>query len=186
VTVDKKKLKWDEFSANVLRNRVNCTAKCPYFGKCPYAKYRNVSEGKSCEVATLTDDQLRLYVSIFIFEEEGLKDQAKKLLWKLGNILNLSDDPKEITMFLELILKYVRAFKMDLKDDTGINEPITIKIDGIESKFSGDPEEKVFVSDDLVVQTDPESLLTSPMLDKLAKKPEDKPIKTIFVRNDKS
>lgn len=180
--IDKRRLKWQEFSQNVLKNRVNCTSKCPYFSRCPMAQYRNTSSGKPCAVAGLSDEDQRRYLAIFVFEDDALKDEAKRMLWKLGSILNLEDDPKEIEKYLELILRFVRTFKAELKEEAGDNEPITINIEGLSAEVSEDPNKKLFIAPDIVVQTDPESLLNSPIVDKIAAPKADRLNQPIFVK----
>ncbi len=177
----RKRDKWLEFHTTVLKSRVVCSTTCVYYHRCPLAVYKDVSQDKPCEVVKLNDQDRERFMSLFVFGDEGLKDEAFRMLFKLARMLPM-DDPRGVEKYLDLLLRVVRAFRTDLAKETGPGEPITVNISGLDvGELTDNPKEKLFLAEDVVVQTDPESLLTSPVVDKIGKIPTKESKKPVFV-----
>lgn len=158
----KKVLRWHEFKREILEENHICTVDCKYYHKCPLAVSDLLGKKeKECRVRKLNDDDLNRFLTFFVFETDMLKDEAFRLLFRMGQVLDLRGDAKEMQMYLDNMLKIIRAFRIDMSS-AGVDEPITVNIQdfGIdEAQF--DPTKKAFREEGMVLQEDPESLVHS-------------------------
>lgn len=158
----KKVLRWHEFKREILEEGHICTVDCKYYHKCPLAVSDLLTKKeKECRVRRLNDDDLNRFLTFFVFDQDVLKDEAFRILFRMGQTLELRSDAKEMQMYLDNLLKVIRAFKIDMTA-AGVDEPITVNIQdfGIdESQFN--PAQKAFREEGMVLQEDPESLVHS-------------------------
>lgn len=161
-TNQKKVLRWHEFKREILEENHICTVDCKYYHKCPLSISDLMGKKeRECRVRKLNDDDLNRFLTFFVFEQDMLKDEAFRLLFRMGQVLNLRSDAKEMQMYLDNMLKIIRTFRIDVTS-LGVDEPISVNIMdyGIdESQF--DPTKKAFRDEGLVLQEDPESLVHS-------------------------
>ena len=159
----KKDVEWKHFTIN-LKLKEFCYPMCKYFNVCPLAVHGSrKKDNEPCRVKNFDQNQRRQFLNILVFGEEGgLKDEALQVLFKLTQILNLDDDPKEMEKFIDLCVKVAKAFRTDV---TPSQEPekLTINIEGLDATISDKP--YLVEGTDLIVTEDPESLMKSDKLD---------------------
>jgi hypothetical protein len=156
----KKVLRWTEFKRDILEDTHICTTDCKYYTKCPLAVSDRKRSEPPCRVKELSDDDLNRYLTFFVFEKEVLQDEAFRVLFRVGQILELKKDAKEMQMYLDNMLKVVRAFRIDVTNTHGLDEPISININdyGVDKELM-EPANKAWRDEGLVLQEDPESLI---------------------------
>lgn len=163
LTIRQKKLFQVKEFEDILADRHTCDTECIYFHKCPLA-YGKARKETKCRVRELPDDQIVRYLTFFIFDETGLRDEAFRILFKVGQVLNLRDDAREMNMYLDMLLKIIRTFRIDVNNVSGLDEPISINIKDFGSDKPLDPAEKVWRQEGVVLMEDPESLVHSATL----------------------
>lgn len=159
----KKVLKWKEFEREILDETLICTTDCKYYHRCPLAITERKKKEPACRVKGLSDEDLNRFLTFFVFEQDGLKDEAFKILFKIGQTLNLKDDVREMNIYLDTMMKIIRTFRID-PSAQGLDEPISIKITDYGQDLALNPESKVWREEGLVLQEDPESLVHSATL----------------------
>jgi len=165
LTVHQKKvLRWHEFKREILEENHICTTDCKYYHKCPLAVSDfNRKKERECRVRGLNDDDLNRFLTFFVFDQEVLKDEALRVLFRMGQVLALKDDAREMQMYLDNMLKVIRAFKLDVNSSMGLDEPISINIKDFgvdQDQF--EPQKKAWAEEGVVLMEDPESLVHSP------------------------
>ena len=162
----KKLLRWQEFKREILEENHICTTDCKYYHKCPLAVADLIhKKERECRVKTLNDDDLNRFLTFFVFEQDVLKDEALRVLFNMGRILELKKDAREMQIYLDNMLKIIRAFHLDVNNSAGLDEPISINIKdfGIDQD-QFEPANKAFRDEGMVLQEDPESLVHSETL----------------------
>ncbi len=162
----KKLLRWQEFKREILEENHICTTDCKYYHKCPLAVADLIhKKERECRVKTLNDDDLNRFLTFFVFEQDVLKDEALRVLFNMGRILELKKDAREMQIYLDNMLKIIRAFHLDVNNSAGLDEPISINIKdfGIDQD-QFEPANKAFRDEGMVLQEDPESLVHSATL----------------------
>ena len=162
----KKLLRWHEFKREILEENHICTTDCKYYHKCPLAVSDLMKKKeRECRVKSLSDDDLNRFLTFFVFEQDVLKDEALRVLFRMGQILELKKDAREMQIYLDNLLKINRAFHLDVTNTAGLDEPISINIKdfGVDvDQF--EPANKAFREEGMVLQEDPESLVHSATL----------------------
>jgi hypothetical protein len=162
----KKLLRWHEFKREILEENHICTTDCKYYHKCPLAVSDLMKrKERECRVKSLSDDDLNRFLTFFVFEQDVLKDEALRVLFRMGQILELKKDAREMQIYLDNMLKIIRAFHLDVNSTAGLDEPISINIKdfGVDvDQF--EPANKAFREEGMVLQEDPESLVHSATL----------------------
>lgn len=159
----------------VLRGRFLCTNQCPYFYKCPYAKYTGVTKKEQkCKVVDMSPEEQQRFISIIVLGEEGLKDESLRILYRMGKTLNLKDDAREMKIYLEAVTGVARSFKTQKKSkEIKEMEPITIDM-GLLPIEKGHSEPVIPPNPDECLIEDRESLYASPKLDGILTHPRKK------------
>jgi len=170
-----RKAKYKKFADSVLKRREDCTASCEIYGVCPFSNYDSRKGKQECVVKNLDKIDKNRFIAIFVFGDEGLKNEALKMLYKLGGILNLEDDPKEMQSYLEMIVKIIKAFKIDYTKVETDDQVIEIKLDDV--KVVGDIPVETPVFSENFTTNDPESLMDSDKLDEIITPPANKDTK---------
>lgn len=162
-----------EVNASLFKKRELCTNQCPYFLKCPYAQYYDITKHENkCKVVLLDRDEQKRFINMFVFdEEEGLKNEALGALWNLGKTLDIKNDPREMKMYLESIVNVARAFKKQGKKEEKKAEPIEINMSTLNPKTLGHEIIPIPVKSE---DNDPNSLLNSKKLDGILAKRDGK------------
>lgn len=161
-----------QVTASVFKKRELCNNQCPYFLKCPYAIYNSTSkEENKCTVVNLSREEQKRFINMFVFEEEGLKNEALQVLWKLGKSLNNTRDPREIKIYLEAVLNVARAFKKQEKNVEKKPEPIEINMTTLNPKALN---REIIPIPVKCEENDPESLMKSEKLDGILAKRDGK------------
>jgi len=166
----------------MLRNRVNCGSNCLWFTRCPYANPKKVTKGSECKVIKLPEEEQKRWFSIFVMEENGLKNEALKTLYNMGKTLDLENDAREMKIYLEAVTMVAKTFKVlpKKKDEPREIEPITIdmsvlKLDKRKRINPNDPVLPPNPDENLV--EDGESLYASPKLEGILANPTGKFVK---------
>jgi len=161
-----------QVNASVFKKRELCNNQCPYFLKCPYAVYRDQSKKENkCTVVNLSRDEQKRFINMFVFEEDGLKNEALQTLWSLGKALNIQEDPREMKMYLESVVNVARAFKKTDKKVEKKPEPIEINMSTLNPKTLDHEIIPIPVKSD---ENDPQSLINSNKLDGILAKRDGK------------
>ena len=164
--------KLTEVSMSLFNKRELCTNQFPYFLKCPYATYTEISKRENkCQVVLLSREEQKKFINLFVFEEEGLKNESLQTLWNLGKALNLNEDPREMKMYLEAVVNVARAFKKQEKKVEKKAEPIEINMSTLNPKEVGKEIIPIPVKNE---ENDPDSLLNSKNLDGILAKRDGK------------
>jgi len=156
----KRLLRLAEFQRDMDETHI-CTTDCKYYTKCPLAVSDRKKKDPPCRVKNLPDEELVRYLTFFVFEQEGLKDEAFRILFKIGQVLNLKNDAREMQMYLDQLLKIIRTFRIDVNTTTGLEEPISINISDFGQDQPLEPANKAWRDEGLVLQEDPDSLVHS-------------------------
>ena len=152
----------------VLREKA-CSPMCKFFKRCPYATL----EDKDCYIRGLSEDEQLRFAHLFV-EEDGLKEEAVKTLWKMGRNLNISDsegDARELKMYLEMVIQVARTFKKPPKKEDRKDEPIEINLSTLNPKQIGAEIIPIPVKTE---DNDPDSLINSKKLDGILAKRDGK------------
>jgi hypothetical protein len=108
---------------------------------------------------------------MFVFEEDGLKNEALQTLWSLGKSLHIQEDPREMKMYLESVVNVARAFKKTDKKVEKKPEPIEINMSMMNPKALDHEIIPIPVKND---ENDPQSLINSKKLDGILAKRDGK------------
>jgi len=166
-----KKVKWKEFYENVIRDRQFCNTSCIVYTRCPLSIQSRISDKHKCRVRELDSDHRRHFVRMFVFGEEGLYDEALAIIFNLTQILDLQNDKKDITLFLEALIKVARTFKGVAPDNSPKKLTINLEDYAPENKVMLVGQNGVVEEGKIVLDHDEESLIESPNLDSILKGP---------------
>ena len=152
-----------------LAKRLVCNNQCPYFQKCPYSLAKNdidYGESTSCEMVNETPDMKRAFMNLFVFGDEGLKDEVIRSTFRVKKLTDWNK-VESVERYANLLLRVAKQY--GVREELMPTGPVTIDIKGIEI-----PEPKkmqdVVLDDGRVVQEDKESLFLSPNLEKIVRK----------------
>jgi hypothetical protein len=177
----KKDPKWKSFALS-MKDREICDPNCKYFFRCPFFQHQNLSKKENkCKIKSLSEDDQKRFISLIVFEEDGLKNEALQILFRLGQTLNLKDDPKEMRMYLESVALVAKTFKKPgKKEEIKEVEPITINMDVMKvdkrTKEYRDSQNEPAIppNPDENLINDTQSLYASPKLDGILANPKKK------------
>lgn len=164
----------------VLAKIPYCSRKCLYAEICPVAD-RTGSELAVCSLKLMDPDKRRRFANLFIIGRDGLKAEAYEALYNLAAKLDLKGNPSHIISYIDNLLKVDRGFKgfADLKaagppmkaPEEAIPEIINVSVSQKAKKPDMAHKEVVKVAKEL---EHPDSLYSSPVVDKLVDEYEEK------------
>jgi len=179
--------------ANSMRRRKYCTVQCDFADMCPVlplsmSKEEMLPNGKHpCKLKSAPKSMQRRIKNMFLNGEEGLLLEVKQSLFVVST--HLGDDNKERMAYAESVLKLHKAMYGEKSQITASPEPLEITVrqlnvrsgDAQEIKIGKSPKEirqmnaATLLARDIMPEepVDPESLLTSPLLDTIIHKKKD-------------
>ena len=172
--------------ANSLRKRKRCSTKCFYFESCPLMSMSMSSPDKKCMMKAFPERIRTRFTKVFLEGEDGLLSEIKGAIYQFGlqaDTMSL----KEKRDYIELMLKLHKAIYGDKTQVISDKEPLQINIQQLqqgyeslshvavgvlESKRSIQLKEAIQAEckEIVDVETDPESLFSSPRLIDIVRK----------------
>lgn len=108
-------------------------------------------------------------MNIFVFGEEGIREEIVTNLFSLSEKLKF-DDPKEQKDFIQLLLQCYKVLYKGEEKPKQRTEPLTVNVKGIKLPKKPGEAVSVVLEDNSEIQTDPESLFNSPVIDTFVRK----------------
>ena len=163
MTSDDLALRFERFQLS-LTTKDQCNTTCEYYYRCPLVPRSKETEVFACAARTLDEKSKRRFMNIFVFGEEGVREEIVSNLFFLSEKLDFKD-PKEQKDYIQLLLQCYKVLYKGEEKPKSRTEPLTVNVKGIKLPKKPGEAVSVVLEDNSEIQTDPESLFNSPVID---------------------
>ena len=152
--------KWNTFLSSI-KDRSSCDPSCGFASSCPMTVY-----APKCLVLDLKPDEKIRFFNIFLFGEQGLRNEIGVTLFNFSKNLHTEEDPDHAERYLEALLKVNRQIYGEKSRQKPMPENLVISMNVSSPQKQPQP---LLILEEEAVGADEQSLFTSPDLDKIAK-----------------
>jgi hypothetical protein len=175
-----------------LRNRKTCSTKCTFFESCPvsgmsmgYRNKVNPAEDQKCLMREFPENVRRQFIDLFLTGEEGFIRGIKTAMNGYMNDVNTYGNLRDKRDMVQLLIQLYKEIYSTRRSGTTQKEPLQITIrrvsGGVEENETIDVTPRTALpagssTRDIFspqsrdeTESDPESLMNSPMLEKIAR-----------------